>query len=219
MNPAPDVRAWNPSRPRNFEWIVNAVAKMAIHRALEPASAPAIVVSAFLKTAIPVRVAAASQETTNERRPSQLQHRHRGGIPKHRSRDSRSALSHPRHRNRAERQRRPLAERVKPEMHQSVIEIGTGVCANIKEAAIEIRSIRRTIIDLARQNGLRSRLVGSHPFAQWHKQEIYPDDRYKIIVEDIRKWLPARTNLIFAATSTFTSALRITAETAPPFRS
>ena len=27
-----------------------------------------------------------------------------------------------------------LAERVKPEMHQSVIEIGTGVCANIKEA-------------------------------------------------------------------------------------
>ena len=27
-----------------------------------------------------------------------------------------------------------LAERVKPEMHQSVVEIGTGVCSNIKEA-------------------------------------------------------------------------------------
>ncbi len=46
-----------------------------------------------------------------------------------------------------------LAERVKPEMHQSVIEIGTGVCRNIKEAKEEIRSIRRQIIGLARQNG------------------------------------------------------------------
>ena len=27
-----------------------------------------------------------------------------------------------------------LHERVKPEMHQSVVEVGTGVCRNIKEA-------------------------------------------------------------------------------------
>ena len=32
-----------------------------------------------------------------------------------------------------------LAERVKPEMHQSVVEIGTGVCKNIQEAREEIR--------------------------------------------------------------------------------
>jgi carboxylate-amine ligase len=88
-----------------------------------------------------------------------------------------------------------LAERVKPEMHQSVIEIGTGVCANIKEAGIELRSLRRTIIDLARQNGLRLAAAGSHPFAQWHKQEIYPDDRYHTIVEDMK--MVARANLIF----------------------
>ena len=88
-----------------------------------------------------------------------------------------------------------LAERVKPEMHQSVIEIGTGVCANIKEAGAEIRSLRRTIIDLARQNGLRLAAAGTHPFAQWHKQEIYPDDRYRTIVEDMK--MVARANLIF----------------------
>ena len=35
-----------------------------------------------------------------------------------------------------------LAERVKPEMHQSVVEIGTGVCRNIQEARDEIRDIR-----------------------------------------------------------------------------
>jgi carboxylate-amine ligase len=88
-----------------------------------------------------------------------------------------------------------LAERVKPEMHQSVIEIGTGVNSNIKEAGKEIRSLRRTIIDLAHQNGLRLAAAGSHPFAQWQKQEIYPDDRYRTIVEDMK--MVARANLIF----------------------
>src|SRR6266568_2392957 len=48
-----------------------------------------------------------------------------------------------------------LEERVKPEMHQSVVEIGTGVCRNIGEARDEVRMIRQQIITLARQNGLR----------------------------------------------------------------
>ena len=52
-----------------------------------------------------------------------------------------------------------LAERVKPEMHQSVVEIGTGVCANIKDAKKEIREIRRQIITLARDNGLCQRCL------------------------------------------------------------
>jgi len=88
-----------------------------------------------------------------------------------------------------------LAEHVKPEMHQSVIEIGTGVCRNIKEAKEEIRSIRRQIITLARQNGLRLAAAGTHPFAQWREQEIYPDERYRTIVEDMK--MVARANLIF----------------------
>ncbi len=88
-----------------------------------------------------------------------------------------------------------MAERVKPEMHQSVIEIGTGVCRDIKEADLEVRSIRRQIFHLARQNGLRLAAGGTHPFAHWHKQEIYPDDRYHTIVEDMK--MVARANLIF----------------------
>jgi glutamate---cysteine ligase / carboxylate-amine ligase len=88
-----------------------------------------------------------------------------------------------------------LAERVKPEMHQSVVEIGTGVCTNIQEAREEIRSIRRQIINLAKQNGLRIAAAGTHPFASWREQEIYPDERYMAIVEDMR--MVARANLIF----------------------
>jgi carboxylate-amine ligase len=88
-----------------------------------------------------------------------------------------------------------LAERVKPEMHQSVIEIGTGVCKTVKDAKTEIISIRRSILQLARQNGLRLAAAGAHPFAHWNKQEIYPDDRYHTIVEDMK--MVARANLIF----------------------
>ncbi len=88
-----------------------------------------------------------------------------------------------------------LAERVKPEMHQSVVEIGTGVCKNIKDVKEEIRGIRRDIIKLAHDNGLRLAAGGTHPFAQWRDQEIYPDDRYRTIVEDLK--MVARANLIF----------------------
>ncbi|MBV9266238.1 MAG: carboxylate-amine ligase [Acidobacteriaceae bacterium] len=94
-----------------------------------------------------------------------------------------------------EKGRTLLAERVKPEMHQSVIEVGTSVCHNIKECQTEIRSIRRSIIQLARQNGLRLAAAGTHPFAHWQQQEIYPDERYRTIVEDMK--MVARANLIF----------------------
>jgi carboxylate-amine ligase len=88
-----------------------------------------------------------------------------------------------------------LQERVKAEMHQSVVEVGTGVCKNIKEAKAEVKLLRRDIVRLAKENGLRLASVATHPFADWRVQEIYPDDRYKNIVEDMQ--LVARANLIF----------------------
>jgi carboxylate-amine ligase len=88
-----------------------------------------------------------------------------------------------------------LQERVKAEMHQSVVEVGTGVCKNIKEAKAEVKKLRRDIIGLAKENGLKVASVATHPFADWRVQEIYPDDRYKNIVEDLQ--LVARANLIF----------------------
>jgi carboxylate-amine ligase len=94
-----------------------------------------------------------------------------------------------------EKGRAVLVERVKPEMHQSVIEAGTRVCRNIQEATHEIHMIRRNLIDLAKQNGLRLAAAASHPFADWSKQRIYPDERYQIIVEDMQ--MVARSNLIF----------------------
>ena len=42
-----------------------------------------------------------------------------------------------------------LQERVKAEMHQSVVEVGTSVCSNIKEAKEEVKKLRRDMIALA----------------------------------------------------------------------
>jgi glutamate---cysteine ligase / carboxylate-amine ligase len=88
-----------------------------------------------------------------------------------------------------------LQERVKAEMHQSVVEVGTSVCKNIKEAKVEVKKLRHDMITLAKENGLRLASAATHPFADWRVQEIYPDERYKNIVEDMQ--LVARANLIF----------------------
>jgi glutamate---cysteine ligase / carboxylate-amine ligase len=88
-----------------------------------------------------------------------------------------------------------LQERVKPEMHQSVVEVGTGICKNIKEAKREVFELRRHMIRLASENDLRLVAAGTHPFADWHNQGIFPDDRYHNIVQDMQQ--VARANLIF----------------------
>ena len=88
-----------------------------------------------------------------------------------------------------------LQERVKAEMHQSVVEVGTSVCANIKEAKEELKKLRRDMIRLSRENGLRLASAATHPFADWRVQEVTPDERYKNIVQDLQ--LVARANLIF----------------------
>ena len=88
-----------------------------------------------------------------------------------------------------------LEERVKAEMHQSVIEVGTRICANIEDAREDLYDLRRNMIHLAEENGLMLVAGATHPFADWRSQEIYPDPRYDKVVEDLQ--LVARANLIF----------------------
>ena len=88
-----------------------------------------------------------------------------------------------------------LKEHVKAEMHQSVVEVGTGICNNIQEARRDITELRRTIIRLARENGLLLASAATHPFSDWRTQAIYPDERYEHIVQDLK--MVARSNLIF----------------------
>ena len=84
------------------------------------------------------------------------------------TRDLRSHI----HTEMMEQGRMRLQERVKAEMHQAVVEVGTSVCTTIKDAKAEVKTLRRDMIKLARDNGLRLASAATHPFADWRVQEI-----------------------------------------------
>jgi carboxylate-amine ligase len=86
-------------------------------------------------------------------------------------------------------------DRAKPEMHQAVIEVGTKVCRDVQEAREDIRALRREMITLASEHGMLLAAASTHPFADWKKQDIYPDERYHRVVEDMQ--MIARANLVF----------------------
>ena len=88
-----------------------------------------------------------------------------------------------------------LQERVKPEMHQSVIEVGTGICRDVADVRRDVTELRTQIISVAHRAGMRVGAAGTHPFSTWQDQTIYPDPRYTSIVDEHQ--LLARSNLIF----------------------
>ncbi|MBK8936407.1 MAG: carboxylate-amine ligase [Polyangiaceae bacterium] len=88
-----------------------------------------------------------------------------------------------------------LRERVRPEMHQSVVETGTGICRDIRQARQEITELRGSLNDLAKKGGMRIVAAGTHPISDWKTQEITDRERYHQVVEDLQD--VARANLIF----------------------
>jgi carboxylate-amine ligase len=84
---------------------------------------------------------------------------------------------------------------LKPEMHQSMVEMGTPICHDIQETRAEITRMRSAISDLAARRGLVIAAAGTHPFSHWEKQEITPFPRYYGVVEDMQ--MLARRLLIF----------------------
>ena len=77
-----------------------------------------------------------------------------------------------------------LGEQVKPEMIQSMIEVGTGVCKDIKEARTDITNLRGIVSGLVRRKGLEIVAAGTHPFSHWQDQKIFENSRYELIVEE-----------------------------------
>ena len=88
-----------------------------------------------------------------------------------------------------------LRESVKPEMHQSVVELGTAICTDIKDARRQVIDLRKQLFALAKKKGLVIASAGTHPFAHWADQKITEGERYKVIIEDMQQI--ARANLIF----------------------
>jgi carboxylate-amine ligase len=88
-----------------------------------------------------------------------------------------------------------LKERVKPEMHQSVVEVGTDICEDVLDARRSVTALRTDLARLAMKSGLRIAAAGTHPFSHWIDQKITKGDRYQAIIQDMQQ--VARANLIF----------------------
>jgi carboxylate-amine ligase len=88
-----------------------------------------------------------------------------------------------------------LGEKIKPEMIQSMIEVGTGICKDIHEARADISRLRGIISYLARKKGLEIVAASTHPISHWQDQKIFDDERYDLLVEEIQ--MVARSLLIF----------------------
>jgi carboxylate-amine ligase len=88
-----------------------------------------------------------------------------------------------------------LGEQIKPELHQSIVEVGTKICQNVPELQEEIFRIRRELTSAAERVGLAVAAAGTHPFSDWKDQILSPGVRYDSIVEELQQL--ARSLLIF----------------------
>lgn len=86
-------------------------------------------------------------------------------------------------------------EKVKAEMHQAVVEVGTDICKDVSEAFDDVANLRKKIFEIAQSLGLAVGAAGTHPFSHWQKQLITDHARYSEIVNEFQD--AARSNLIF----------------------
>ena len=84
---------------------------------------------------------------------------------------------------------------IRPELHQSSIEIGTNVCETIQDAKADLVELRCKVNEMARSENMRIAAAGSHPISVWQTQEITPYERYQGLLEDLQEL--ARQTLIF----------------------
>jgi len=89
----------------------------------------------------------------------------------------------------------PFGDHIKPELHQSIVEVGTCICGGVEELAGEVVRTRQELAASAERVGLRIAAAGTHPFADWKQQVLSPGERYEHIVEELQQL--ARSLLIF----------------------
>jgi carboxylate-amine ligase len=88
-----------------------------------------------------------------------------------------------------------LGDQIKRELHQSIVEVGTKICADVAELRREIFRCRRELTSAAERVGLAVAAAGTHPFSHWENQALSPGVRYDSIVQELQEL--ARSLLIF----------------------
>ena len=84
---------------------------------------------------------------------------------------------------------------LKPELLQSVVEVGTQPCETVQDARAELIKLRKIVSDIASDQGARIAAAGTHPFSSWLNQDITPFEHYQGIIQKMQD--AARQLLIF----------------------
>ena len=75
---------------------------------------------------------------------------------------------------------------VSRELFSSQIEIGTGICTNMKYLRADIGLMRLAVAEAAGEHGLAPIAASAHPFARWHQQRYSEGERYGALTEDLQ---------------------------------
>ena len=74
---------------------------------------------------------------------------------------------------------------LKTELHASVVELTTPVCASVEEAIDCLSSLRTAAADIAAEHGLAIAAAGSHPTAPLESLPVVQEERYLVMIREI----------------------------------
>ena len=72
---------------------------------------------------------------------------------------------------------------VKHDITESMLEIATGVCQTIDQAAAQLSVMQQSILRAASEQHIQICGGGTHPFQKWQRQEVCDDERYNVTLE------------------------------------
>ena len=84
--------------------------------------------------------------------------------------------------------------KVKHELLECTVEIITGICGTAAEARDDLQRTLKEVAACTEARGLALLCSGSHPFSDWHAQELSPDPRYAALIQEMQ-WVGRRLQI------------------------
>jgi carboxylate-amine ligase len=84
--------------------------------------------------------------------------------------------------------------KVKHELFECTAEVITGICATVAEARDDLAATIKELAAVTHSRGLALMCSGSHPFSDWHDQQVSPDPRYHTLVHEMA-WVARRLQI------------------------
>ncbi len=76
---------------------------------------------------------------------------------------------------------------VSPELFSAQIEIGTGICRDMKHLRADVGLLRLAVTEAAAEHGLAPIAASTHPFARPEELQITDKERYRDLAEDLQE--------------------------------